>query len=371
MTRAFLALALLAFAACAGPPPPAPARPAPAPAAQVPPPPAPPPLPVSHPDTPRPLGLPTSPFLCGDAATSASFADFELAKGERPVDVALSDKTVYVLFQPARLVMIPRGNPKSRREIIQKDGQVWKSLDLDPLDGSAWITSDRFVLQHVGADGSPTVIPLGHVKGEGGLPQLLAGRDALYATPVCAKDGVWRLGRDGRPLGSAFPVAAKPDEPQRIDTVSELRCSPVRITRGPDGEIVAHDYERRTSFTVDGQGTWKPFSTSWFDGLPPGGVIAGVSDQEEGDTFYSSGHVGRLFFWRGSPVFLGPRTTDAHGVSARLVFFPEKDRLRRLVATCGGEQILEVVTHGTAYAAITQTRVLFGEMAAAPELPGR
>ena len=48
------------------------------------------------------------------------------------------------------------------------------------------------------------------VAGEGGFDGIRVTRDAIYASPVCAKEAVWRLDRQGKVIGSEFPIADRP-----------------------------------------------------------------------------------------------------------------------------------------------------------------
>src|SRR4051812_47287851 len=93
--RPCLAAVLLLLAACASAPVPAPG-PAPRPF-RVPPPLSPAPLP------PKPLRL-----FCGETAKDLPFKSMGVPAEEDPVDVALTPRYVWVLFQPARLLRIDR-----------------------------------------------------------------------------------------------------------------------------------------------------------------------------------------------------------------------------------------------------------------------
>src|SRR3954468_23695469 len=93
--RPYLVPVLLLFSACAtAPTAPRPAAPRPVQA----------PAPVQAAAAePRKITL-----LCGDTARIADFAQLGVPSGERPIGVAVTGKSILVLFAPARLMRIVR-----------------------------------------------------------------------------------------------------------------------------------------------------------------------------------------------------------------------------------------------------------------------
>src|SRR5580693_1638707 len=169
-----LLAACLPLLSCATPQPPPAASPASAPAAPVAAPaPAAPPVPAA---APVPAAKTASRILCHAGARQAVFAELGVPADERPVDVAIVEPYVYVLFDAARLLRIklPAGSGSSAEVRMQIGrGEKWTAMDVDPRDGSLWIAGDHFVLHHASAQGQLSAVPLQRVAGDGGFTQLV------------------------------------------------------------------------------------------------------------------------------------------------------------------------------------------------------
>jgi hypothetical protein len=325
----------------------------------------------------------TSNVICHPGAHQAVFAELGVPGDERPVDLAMAGPYVYVLFEPARLLRVkPPGAGESGVQVQMQigRGETWKAMDVDPRDGSLWIASDHFVLRHMSPQGAASSVPLQRVAGEGGFSQLLAAPDALYAAPACADEGVWRLDRQGKILGSAFPYdpeqdAAAAREPGSPGLRAVGRCGRAYLMHGRGGAVLARDF-RGAVRAADGQGNWRPVEDPIF-APPAGGALTGVDVGGASERWYFTG--GRqLFYWKDRPAFLGSWTMNARtGKGGRpladtVVVVPgpgSAGDFRELIEDCQGQHIVRVATTADRYAAITGLRLIYGELAAAPDLP--
>jgi hypothetical protein len=360
--------ALLLFAACATAPVPSTPRPAPAP------------LPVAPPPAPKAAAEPEPPQLfCGPHAIGIAFKDLKLAPHEEPVDVALTSRYVWVLLQPDRVLRIDRvghANEPARVESVPGPaGEVWTGMDADPLDGSVWVVSEEFVFRRISPDLASTAVPLQRkVRGKSGFARLLVAADALYAAPICGDYGVWRIDRKGKVLDTAFPIEHRPDEILEPDT---MPCAKARIERDRDGSIVARNGAGK--FFRAGAEGWKPEETDLF-AAAPGTVVRSTRQGRQGkgragEYYYAAGFIESLFFWKGKPAFLGAGDSEVMNAGLGIARFyvpdPSAGPKGRKVfpARCAKESILDVATDDAGYAAITPTRLFFGDFATAPDLP--
>jgi hypothetical protein len=338
-------------------------------------------VPAAAPPAPRSV---TSNVICHPGAHQAVFAQLGVPGDERPVDLAMAGPYVYVLFEPARLlrVKLPGAGESGLQVQMQIGrGETWKAMDVDPRDGSVWIASDHFVLRHMSPQGGvAAAVPVQKVAGEGGFSQLLAAADALYAMPACADDGVWRIDRQGKILGSAFHYdpeqdAAAAREPGSPGLRAVGRCGRAYLMHGRGGAVLARDF-RGAVRAADGQGNWRPVEDPIF-AQPAGGALTGVDVGGASERWYFSG--GRqLFYWKDRPAFLGSWTMSARAgkggrpLADTVVVVPgpgSAGDFRELMETCQGQHILKVATTADRYAAITGLRLIYGELGAAPDLP--
>jgi hypothetical protein len=319
-------------------------------------------------------------LLCGESARMVRFETMGVPADERPRAVALDSRNAYVLF-PSRLLRIPQGEERFQAEMtVGRGDDLWVAMDLDPVDGSVWIATDRFVLRRISPDWKNEKIQLQKVSGEGGFEDIRVTRDALYASPICAQDAVWRLDRTGKVLGSAFPVPERKVGDEPLDA-SQLGCSKVRLERDAEGNVVAWDHENGKVFRVDGQGAWTEVAPGFFKAISIHDSTAkGLGVGTASEQWYVSGSVRDLFYWKGRPVFLGPMATRSDtklamgsgpfGVgSDTVLILPDAGGSRDIVHNCEGAYLFDVATTAERYAAITEDALIVGQMAGAPDLP--
>jgi len=356
-----VALVLIAMlGACASAPPPAPAPAAPA---------GEPPLPHVS-------------LICHPGTTAARFEELGVPQGEFPQGLALSGDTTYVLFRPGRLMRLTRKEGKLQAQMaLSKPGETWSSMDVDPVDGSLWLVSERdLALRNIASDWKTKTVKLQKVEGDGGFSRVLAAPDALYVTPTIAEKGVWRISRDGKVLGTEFPMALpKADEPASDPdsaepmSAEELLALPIRLERDEAGRIFAWDPKRQTVHQVDADGHWTPVENAPVAkvsfSLPGSSVVKGIDVGGENEQWYLAGLPRELFYWKGRPVILGSSTSNRLGKSDTLLLVPETTGVREMIESCYGASILDVATGPDRYAAYTWNAIIFGDFAGAPDLP--
>ena len=318
------------------------------------------PKPVTKPEVTR---VPRVSLFCTPSARTLRFDAMGVPSDELPVSVALDSRYAYVLFT-SRLLRVPlEGSAIEPEMTIGRSDDLWVDMDLDPVDGSVWIATDKSALRRITPGWESQKL---EVKAANGFDGIKVGRDAIYASPVCAKDAVWRLDRSGNVLGSAFPIGEikTPDEP--VDPI-ELRCSKVRLERDPEGGLIAWDYGDRKVFRVDEQGNWAETDPGLFQGISIHPSTAkGVDVGTETEQWYVAGRAHSLFYWKGKPAFLGNHASGGTLGTATVLIRPGKgDALDQ----CDGKLILSAATREERYAAITQEELILGEMAAAATLP--
>ena len=326
---------------------------------------APAPKPVTKPDINR---VPRVSLFCTPSARTVRFDAMGVPSDELPVSVALDSKYAYVLFT-SRLLRVPlEGSAVEPEMTIGRGDDLWVAMDLDPVDGSVWIATDKSVLRRVTPGWESQKLTV-KVEGQGGFDDIRVGRDAIYASPVCAKDAVWRIDRSGNVLGSAFPLGEikVPDEP--VDPM-ELRCSKVRLERDAQGGLVAWDYAHRKVWRADEQGNWSETDPGFFQGVSIHPSTAkGVDLGSETEQWYVAGKAHSLFYWKGRPAFLGNPASGGILGMATVLILPGKGSPRDALDQCGGKMILSAATTAERYAAITGEELILGEMAGAPNLP--
>jgi hypothetical protein len=352
-----LAVALLLLAACATAPAPAPA-----------------PVKVAAANEPRKITL-----FCSDKARMADFGGLGVPAVERPIDVAVTDKYIWVLFAPARLMRIVRVGEKVDVEMTVGHGdERWSTLDVDPVDGSIWVASaEKLAFEHISPDWKRETVPVKKVVGEGGFFQLFAATDALYAKPTGADRLVWRIDRTGKVLDTAFPARETPAQGPvaGIAEVKDLkeRYHTARLLRDREGHVLVWDDRAGKVFQADGKGGYaERADIHWFDRIPEAAhTVKGIDVGSKDERWFLTSGPGELFYWKGRPVFLGPWATGGKGPDARVLYAPggEGGRFSEYFETCQGHFIDRVATNATSYAALTQHAVLFGDFANAPDLP--
>jgi hypothetical protein len=201
------ALILLLLAGCVAAPPP---EPVPAPVEP------PPPAPVPEPVPAGPPPLPPSRLICDVPARKVLLSELGLPEGSRPRDMALTKGTVWLLFEPALLVGLPRQEPKPGggefeeldevEMIYGAKGEVWETLSVSPRDGSLWITSSSAArLWHKPPLGRVRPVRVPQAK-EGGFRDLTVRWDGIYIAPTSCNGGsIWRIDPSGKLLGTGLP----------------------------------------------------------------------------------------------------------------------------------------------------------------------
>jgi len=300
-------------------------------------------------------------LVCHPGATTVAFSQLGLPEGEIAVGVALTPESVWVLFQPSRLVRLSRTSGDVRAASrVGAPGEVWTTLAADD-DGSIWVGAQDFGLGHFGAD----LAPRGKIRlsreviGNGGLARLVATGGTLYAEPACGEFGIWRIAPDGKVLGTDFRA---PQEPGPIDP-DTMNCAKVTLLRDAAGRVVVLDGDTGKALRTAGDSTWAVFDSAeaGLAGCTPEAIFVA--------TFGSPVPMRRcqgLIYWKGRPLLAGwqaaewmePRLAGEAGAGP-----PE------LRESCYGDPLREVVTDATGYAAITQRGVIFGDFAGAPDLP--
>ncbi len=346
--RRVLGLATLLLAAgCASAP-----APAPAPAA---------------PGEPRRVDL-----VCHDGARAAEFAKLGVPEGEEPVDVAVGGGAVWVRFDSGRLLRLVTAGEQLRVEMrLPERGEQWTAMDVDPADGTVWLVTDTLHLVRISTSGTALRSRLEGVTGSG---EVLAARvhgGEVWLAPVCGEYGLLRFDGAGKLLGRALqfaPGEAPPDAPL---AAVEAGCLGVRLEREPDGRLLAWSSLTRTTFALDAGGDWAAVETPLFSALPTGGSTArGVDVGGPNEQWFTGGAlIGDLFYWKETPVFLGPPAAGGRAGASRVLLVNEEGRVRELVESCSGHLLRDVATGGDRYAAVTATHVVFGDLAKAPDLP--
>lgn len=309
------ALALL-LAGCAAAPPPEPSVPAPvetAPAS---------PLPEPVPAGPPPL--PQSRLVCEVPARKVLLAELGLPAGSRPRDMALARSTVWILFEPALLVGLPRQTEEldEVEMVYGARGDVWETLSVSPRDGSLWIASSSAPrLWHKPPLGRMRPARVPQAK-EGGFRDLVARWDGIYLAPSsCNAGSVWRVDPSGKLLGTGLP---------RTDGA----CPPVDLETDWSGRTWAFLPETGETFVLDVGDRW-------------------VAEQPAGPWPERAGPFRGRFFWGAEPVAIGGGGGEEETVLVRGTEPFRED--------CGaGNRLLRVAGDSRGWAALTREWLLLG-----------
>ena len=209
-------LPVLALAACAGTPPPPQESQSPAPPVETPQ--AAPPAPAE----PAVPAIPVSQQICGvQAGRTIDLAELSLPEGSRPLALALAPDTVWLLFEPALLVGVPRDAKALEPVAIPEFGEIeemadlipgpagaaWSALAVDRWDGSVWLVSETVPgLWRKRPGRRPEAVRLQGTPAlrQGGFRDVLAGRGSVWIAPACAGSSVWRLAPSGKLLDAAL-----------------------------------------------------------------------------------------------------------------------------------------------------------------------
>jgi hypothetical protein len=346
MTRSLgpiaLPACLLVLTACATAPPrpaevPAP-EPAPAPSVQAaaPAPAVPPPAPAA----------PLSRLICTvQEARRISFADLGLPAGSRPVDLALGKGKIWLLFEPALLVGIPRSDDAREPAAIAEYGQVeeeidmihgprpdaWRSLAIDPWDGTLWLASPSG-LWHRRAGRRPE--PVAVANATRGFRSAAPSHGAAWAAPTCSAQAVWKIDSRGKVLAAALP---------QPDPAPPGGCAAALLQRDWSGDLWALFAGRM--FRLAGNGAWQPEGEAV---TPPAGTP-----------------LLSWFFWGTEPLVLGGEDGGEPLLYRRI-----DGRVTAFQEDCGpGNALLRVDGDAQGWAALTREWLLVGEHAKAAASP--
>jgi hypothetical protein len=330
-------LALLCGCATARPAAvPSPASPAPpsspaAPAVAAPSPPPPPPVPA----------LPVSRLICTvQEARRVSFADLGVPAGSRAVDVALGKDRVWILFEPALLVGLPRAAEAGEPVAVAAYGAVeevemipgprpdaWRSVSVDPWDGTLWLASPAGLWRRrPGRRPEPLAMP----GAKEGFRGALAARGAVWVAPACSDHAAWKVDSKGKVLATALPA-------------SREHCAAADLQRDWSGDTFALlPATGGDVFRLAFNGTWQPAGDLTVpapaDGAP----------------------VRTWFFWGPETLALGGALTGP--ADGTLLYRRVDGRVTAFHEDCGpGNALVRVAGDARGWAALTREWLLLGE----------
>lgn len=282
--------------------------------------------------------VPQGRLVCEVPARKVVLAELGLPEGSRPRDMALTRSTVWILFQPALLVGLPRQAPARAagefgvldevEMIYGARGDSWDHLSLSPRDGSLWIASTSAARlwrkPEIGR-----VRPVRTAVQTGGIHDLMAGWDGVYLAPAaCNGNSLVRVDASGKVVGTAL---AREGACPRVDL--ETDWSGRRWALFPEtGEVfVLSSGDRWTA-----AGSQLPVPLPW---------------PEQGGPFRG------WFFWGDEPVGLG-------GDPQTILVRRSQNGVQPLWEDCGdGNRLLRVAGDSRGWAALTQNWLLLGEHA--------
>lgn len=312
-------------------------------------------------------------LFCHDAASAIAFSKMGVPDDETPVDVVMSKDSIYVLFQPARLLRLSRNGEQRTVEMkLGRVGEIWTAFDIDPTDGAVWVVTQALLLHRITPNWGQTTLKLQKVEGEGGFWDLEVAGDALYAAPFCAEHGVWRIDRSGNVLGTAFPVP-KPEgaEDEPIDLSQPTSCQTVQLESDSEGKILAWNRPEEKVYSLGAGGTWSEGPTWLVSNLPAGGIVQGLNVGEQDERWFLTSSSARLFTWKRTPVFVVNPVMRNRGLGSDTVLLVPREGsvARSLVDDCHGARIIDAAGDATGYVALTDRGLIFGDFATAPDLP--
>ncbi len=331
VSTCFVLLLALVLAACAGAPSQPPESPPPAVAPEPPAAPAPPPAPPA---------IPISNQICGvQAGRTIDLADLSLPEGSRPLGLALAADTVWLLFEPALLVGLPRevtalapvaipefGAIEEMADMIPgPPGVAWSALAVDRFDGSVWLVSETVPglwRKRPGRRPEAIRLPATPALRRGGFRDVMTGRGSVWIAPACADSAVWRLSPSGKLLGTDFdaPVGG---------------CQVAALARDWSGTVWALQPEAGEVFQLGFDQKWQPAPGA----APPAPVPPG------------SKPVDSWFFW-GAEAFGSSR--DGAG-GAPLLYRNAGGRIEAFQEDCGeGNSLVDVAGDERGWAVLTR-----------------
>lgn len=272
-----------------------------------------------------------------------------------PVDAALGNGTVTVLFEPSRVVVFSIEAADRRVTMIVGDpSDTWRAIDRDPVDGSLWIASDQTVsLVRIGPDGQRSLVKGPAVSGQGGFTGIRLDREALYATPTSAADLVWRLSRDGRVLGRSFTKASADEDAVHLGSTTRNR-SAITLGRDPRGQVLALERMTGKLFRADPEGQFVPTGAQFPTASDSSHrTVQGESVGSSNEVWYVGGGASDLFFIGDSPATLGPSATGVHAWGEIVFRLTSETTVASGLETCAAGGLREVVSDGTTFVALT------------------
>jgi hypothetical protein len=281
--------------------------------------------------------LPQGRLVCEVQARKIALAELGLPEGSRPRDLVLTRSTVWLLFQPALLVGLPRQAPApdATDEVDEVEliygarGDSWDHLALSPRDSSLWVASSAAMRLWRKPE-------LGRVRpvriaspNEGGIHDLLAGWDGVYVAPAtCNGASLLRVDASGKILGTAL--------------AREGACPKVDLETDWGGRRWALFPESGEVFLLNAGDRW----------LPAGDRLAAPAPWPA-----QAGAFRGWFFWGDEPVGLG-------GDDATVLVRRSQSGIQPFWEDCGeGNQLLRVAGDTRGWAALTQDWLLLGEHA--------
>jgi hypothetical protein len=265
--------------------------------------------------------LPQGRLVCEVPVRKILLSELGLPDGSRPRDLALTRSTIWLLFEPAVLVGMPRSGDLDEVEMVYgARGDIWETLAVSPRDGSLWMASSTAPrLWHMPPLGRVRPVRVAQAK-EGGFRDLAVRWDGIYLAPTsCNGSSVWRIDPSGKLLGTGLP---HPD------------CPAMDLETDWSGRTWAFFPGSGETFMLDVGDRWQPEGspTPWPERAGP--------------------FRGR-FFWSTEPVGMGgeEETVLVRGVEP----FRED---------CGaGNRLLRVAGDSRGWAALTREWLLLGEHA--------
>lgn len=295
-----------------------------------------------------PSSSPTTPasarnsWLCASAPRITSLQELGVPADSRPVDVALSQDKVTVLLRPARVVSFGRENLQAVDMIVGQEGDSWRAIDRDPTDGSLWIVSEENVdLLRVSETGERTLVAGPKVEGRGGFYQIRISTDAIYTTPTGAANAVWRLSREGKLLGQAFPQPKEEEHSSAIPGADvrwgiEGSSGDFLLARDFGGNVVGLDRWTGQLYRANADGNWVSLPDR-FPGRSPSRATSlhGEAVGTPSESWSFTGVMNSLLFLPEGPAVLGSPSFGLHSAGGTIARI-KKRRVETAIEDCAG-----------------------------------
>ena len=289
--------------------------------------------------------------MCAASPERISLATLGVPATSVPVDAAIGNGIVTVLFQPARLVSFSE-SPLDRRVtmVVGDPADTWRAIDRDPVDGTLWVASEETVsLLRIGADGRQVSVKGPAVSGRGGYSGIRLDTKSVYTLPTGADDAVWRLSREGRLLGRSFPRAPQ-EENRRFESSGARPHGEIALARDPQGQVLALELQTGRLFRADSGGNWLPTGQQFPMASPASGrTVQGESVGTAKEVWYVGGSLSDLFFIGSVPAALGPDASGTHSRGALVFRLTSDATAASALEPCAQGGIRKVVSDGTAF----------------------